>query len=282
LVVLLVSLVCIVGHVSGQNLADPNFQASQFSIATTLYNSFYGGGACGENPSGSETDLMAMPWPNSQYDFAFCGACYLVTGPSGSSTVKIFDWGPGSGTIYQQRWVLNGYNGGPYPSIGCTGGNCNVKMQLVTCPVTGDIILDFNQYNNGYYILVYPRNKFTAVYKMTHNDSTTGVGKVNAMDHSSQTNYVLANYHVLVPFTLTMYSITGEVVSYTVTGLGSVGYWPSGDLGSTVSVTTNVQFSKTYTGYSTSNPTNGGSGSGGSNSASSLRSPAAYLLETIL
>eukprot|EP01117_Protostelium_nocturnum_P016684 TRINITY_DN6668_c0_g1_i1.p1 TRINITY_DN6668_c0_g1~~TRINITY_DN6668_c0_g1_i1.p1 ORF type:complete len:484 (+),score=112.90 TRINITY_DN6668_c0_g1_i1:40-1452(+) len=224
---------------------DANFngQTNSHSVVTTHYDSYYGGGACGENPASSDTELVAIPWDDkaSPFDFAFCGTCYEFTGPSGKRVVKIFDWQESS---IDTRWVINGYKNGPYPSIGCSGGECNVKIKLVPCPVSGNIFLDFNEWNNGYYILVTPRNQKVAVYKVTLTDERTGNTPI-VLEHT-QAAYVLGNRQVKVPFTLNLYSVTGEVVSVVVTGVPSSGSWPSNNLGSTHSYPTSVQFSQDY------------------------------------
>jgi len=264
-----VCLLCFGALASAAMLYDDNFNVDAIGITTTLYNTYYGGGACGLNPSNSETDLVAMPWPNSNFDFAFCGACYQFTGPNnGSSTVKVFDWGSGSSaSIYDQQWVLNGYPGNsPYNNIGCTGGSCDVTIQLVPCPVTGGIVLEFNQYNNAYYILVNLVNIYTPVMACNHSDATTPAGTANVMTHD-QASYVWGNYLVILPFNLTCQTIVGEILQFQVTGLPGVsgGGWPSGDLGSTASVTTNVQSRVDFSGIS-----------GTGNTGSSSSSPASY------
>lgn len=256
-------------------------QTTTFPIVTTLYNSYYGGGACGEDVVSSQTALVSLPWPTGiAFDFAFCGACYLFTGPNGkTSTVKVFDWAPGTGSIVQQRWTLNGYANGPYPTIGCTGGQCNVTVQMVPCPLSGSgtLQLDFNKYNNGYTILVTPRNQLVAIYNCSLTDSVTGANPI-WLEHT-QAAYVLPNRKVNVPFTLTFYAVTGETITTTVAGLPA-GQWPQSNLGSTQSITTSVQFSKTYTGSPAPPPSPSSSSSG--SAAGTLVASAALLASAIV
>eukprot|EP01117_Protostelium_nocturnum_P010069 TRINITY_DN3593_c0_g1_i3.p1 TRINITY_DN3593_c0_g1~~TRINITY_DN3593_c0_g1_i3.p1 ORF type:complete len:298 (-),score=59.74 TRINITY_DN3593_c0_g1_i3:206-1099(-) len=232
------------------NFNSPVDQSKQFSVVTTRYNDYYGNngvsGACAVPNSATDTALVALPWDDkkSPFDFAFCGACYEVEGPSGKAVAKVFDWQESS---LDTRWVLNGMNGGPYPSIGCTGGQCNIKAKLVPCPETQNIRLDFNEWNNGYYILVAPVFHKIAIYKVTLTDSKTTSPITLKHDQAS---YVLGDRQVVVPFTLTLYAVNGESVSVVVTGIPSAGTWPQGgnNLGRTVSYPTNVQFTGTYTG----------------------------------
>ena len=88
------------------------------------------------------------------------------------------------------------------------------------CPVQGNLIVEFNQYNNGYYILATPRNHATAIYRCTLSDSTTT--KPLELSHT-QAAYVIGDRKVVVPFTLTFYSVTGETVNVTVTGVTESG-----------------------------------------------------------
>jgi len=89
-----------------------------------------------------------------------------------------------------------------------------------------------------------------AIYNCSLTDALTGNTPLWLTPHT-QAAYVLGNRKVNVPFNLTFYAITGETVTTTVLGVPTPGTWPSSDLGSTVSISTNVQFTKDYYGVPT-------------------------------
>jgi len=77
-------------------------------------------------------------------------------------------------------------------------------------------------------------------------------------------NFVLGDRQVVVPFTLTIQALTGEIMSFNVTGVPSAGTWPKGNLGYTYSYNTDVQFSTGYNGAKlSSSKGKGGLSSGG-------------------
>lgn len=94
-------------------------------------------GACGENPGPTETPLIAITWPDYLgFDFAHCGACYNITGPNGTTTVKVFDWWPES-TAGGLAWWMTHVT--PYNYIGCAntfGCQDQIHFQLVPCPLS--------------------------------------------------------------------------------------------------------------------------------------------------
>jgi len=248
---LLLLSVFLLGHATASTSFQDNiFDNFNHQITITNYPNYYGGGACGlvVDAASNVTGYVAISWPNNGY-FAYCGSCFSFTGPnSNTALAKVFDWGQSGSNIYNgNAWVLNAFPGNsPWNVIGCSGGTCKVTVQLQTCQNTGDIELDFDKYNNGYTILVNPRNQNAAFYKCSHNDTTSG--NINWMTHT-QAAYVLGNYHVVLPFTLTFYTIVGEVITYEITGLPGVpGGWPSANLNTTVTIATNKQTTLGYPG----------------------------------
>jgi len=231
--------------------ADPNFATGVYTLTGlsyfTTYNEIYPG-ACGQNPPSNETDLVAIPWTNDNFDWAFCGACYKFTNTANkkSAVAKIVDWWDQNiPTVFSYPWYICAYPGrSPYNKICPAGVSCDkIDIELVTCPYTSNIVLLFNQWNNGGTIQVTPLYHLVPIYKCSHHDASTPKGTVNWLTPGG--SYQLANYpKVTVPFTLTFYTIVDEAIAITVTGLpGIKGGWPVGatDLGGFVYYPTDNQ-----------------------------------------
>lgn len=223
------------------------------------------------DPADASYPVAALGWPSatSPFPWGFSQTCFALTGsrdgpwPAGKNLnvgpiyTQLYDWAPITpGSPNTMAIMFDPYQDVCKPVWNITASawpTCYIWAQLVECPAkaslnSGKIIMDFNQYNNGYTILVSFRNSRLGLASVRLTDSVNATTPISFAARTGA-SFILGDRKVNLPFTLYIKAINGEELTYTVQssqGYPSSGVWGPSNFGVTYSISTNLQYSTNY------------------------------------
>jgi expansin (peptidoglycan-binding protein) len=164
-----------------------------------------GGGSCALPPLRG-VDIVAVPRGLYQ-NMQLCGACLVVEGPGGSTTVQVADLCPGCAAN-----VLD-LNTHAYRKVSGGGrGNPDITWEQIRCPLNGGFL----------YVFKRESSRFWAAFQVRNHACPIRAAKVRAgeswvvLERSADNHFVLPGRIGNPPITLQLISMWGQVVEETI------------------------------------------------------------------